>query len=354
MGITRRTYTPVLNKTYFIILFVLTSLFVLLMLFFKAPSQAVGQNIRKETTATITIENEKFQTLVEKLTPEQEERRRLEKYIKQEYEDRRTGKIPKPHSVLPANSSQYPKPYLFLHIPKTAGTTLSSVFQKNDPKHFQHFWLHPRMNEIPKVLNKNIVFGHFRYGLHTYFNRTCTYITMLRDPVDRVVSHYYYHRGTNPHGNDPVYQLARNSTLRQWVEKSPSANNEMTRCLSGIRETEILPTNQTLQVALQHLKDFGFVGLIEKFHESLVLMKYTLGFTHLKYTTTKQSKRVKLKDLSDEDVEYIKKVNWMDIMIYEEGLKIFNEQLKNAPSTFQTDLDEFNKEMKKPTRKLDL
>ena len=72
----------------------------------------------------------------------------------------------------------------------------------------------------------------------------------------------------------------------------------MTKCLAGIR-SEFYPSEETFAMAKvkiltptwrcsliinqHHLKSMGYVGLTERFDESLKLMKYYFGFTDLSY-----------------------------------------------------------------------
>ena len=43
-----------------------------------------------------------------------------------------------------------------------------------------------------------LVMGHFQYGIHEFLPQEYTYVTIVRDPVERVISHYNYLRQTQP------------------------------------------------------------------------------------------------------------------------------------------------------------
>ena len=81
--------------------------------------------------------------------------------------------------------------YLFLHIPKTAGTTLRSIVDQNlGPVNVLTYY-----NQNSRQLQDNLdayltfkpnfraIIGHFRFGFHKLLNRPSTYITFLRHPV---------------------------------------------------------------------------------------------------------------------------------------------------------------------------
>lgn len=282
---------------------------------------------------------------------EAEEKMKVEGKVWKEYEEMLKNPLTVPyitHTFDPENGNitvPIEKPFLFLHVPKTAGSTLSAVFKRNEkPSKFLHTWAQPKYNDMARVAQKDTVFGHFRYGLHFYFSRPCTYMTVLREPIDRVVSHYYYHR---QHKKDPGHAFAMNHTFEEWIRLSPAGNNDQTRSVSGIR-SEFNITEKTLDMATQHLRRMAIVGLTENYHETLMLLKYIAGFTIVKYRpVNKGVKRPKVDDVPEATIELIKKHNWADIELYKLGKEIFEKQLSLMPPQYHSDLKQFNKLMTK-------
>jgi len=284
---------------------------------------------------------------------EAEEKMRIEAKVRKEYEDVLSTTTPLPVPYIThyfdkrSGNITVPiqKPFLFLHVPKTAGSTLSAVFKRNEkPSKFLHTWAQPKYNDMARVALKDTVFGHFRYGLHFYFNRNCTYMTVLREPIDRVVSHYYYHR---QHKKDPGHIFAMNHTFDEWIRLSPAGNNDQTRSLSGIR-SEFNISKKTLDMAMHHLRRMAIVGLTEEYHETLMLLKYIAGFTIVKYRpVNKGVKRPKVDDVPEATIELIKKHNWADIELYKLGKEIFEKQLSVMPPQYHKDLKQFDKLMTK-------
>src|SRR5579862_8119098 len=117
---------------------------------------------------------------------------------------------------------------VFVHIPKTAGTALRNVLaarfgaercvetrmEKFDKMHessaARALWsaghafrnglrrfsarhpLLPRSVE-PSMLDRAVLLsGHFALGREPRLSRAPVYITLLRDPVERFISHYYF------------------------------------------------------------------------------------------------------------------------------------------------------------------
>src|SRR5437879_13316375 len=90
---------------------------------------------------------------------------------------------------------------IFLHIPKTAGTTLNRIIEwQYSP--FAIFTMDPyrirataeRLKRLPEGLRRRlrVVRGHMLYGLHECLRQGDSYLTMLRDPVVRALAAYYF------------------------------------------------------------------------------------------------------------------------------------------------------------------
>src|SRR6266496_250353 len=107
---------------------------------------------------------------------------------------------------------------IFLHVPKTAGTTLNRLIEWEyplfemysvDPVFFRlsaaHLWQLPAQR-----LERTRMFkGHMLFGLHKILPQRATYITVLREPIDRVISAFYFMRSYMLH---PLYwQLRRDN-----------------------------------------------------------------------------------------------------------------------------------------------
>ena len=104
--------------------------------------------------------------------------------------------------------------YIFVHIPKTAGTTLVQHVAKNfkkeeileisskalnlsekfDKRTYEREIKNFLKNKTHKQLNKiKFVHGHaIPYGIHKYFKKEARYITFIRNPVRRIPSIYNY------------------------------------------------------------------------------------------------------------------------------------------------------------------
>src|SRR5689334_6319058 len=131
------------------------------------------------------------------------------------------------------------KPVLiFLHLPKAAGTTLTQIIERQYgasailPLYDSSFGEELTVLSSSRMDNVRVVTGHVYFGAHAFLSRPSTYITMLRDPIDRVISHYYFVRGDPSHY---LYDHAQKLSLKEYVEfcDRQEPNNDQTRLLAG-------------------------------------------------------------------------------------------------------------------------
>lgn len=192
---------------------------------------------------------------------------------------------------------------IYTHIPKTGGNTFASVLYSQYHYQKEVCSVYLRESLPPKVdFGKiKLIVGHLQFGLHKDIPRPCQYITMLRDPVDRVVSHYYFN--LKFHNKKP-----QDSPFDQFVKKH---TNVQTRWVAGEDRADV-------QLAKKHIeKHFIAVGITERFNESLYLMKQKLGWEDITYKQYNVNrKRPKTDAISPEMIDLIKEHNALDIELY--------------------------------------
>lgn len=220
---------------------------------------------------------------------------------------------------------------LYLHIPKTAGTTMNHVLGRVYPKNktFAIDNLRP-MYSVHKDLAKRpetyrsalrLVKGHMYFGVHRYFNQEHRYFTILRDPIARVVS-LFKEISRSPETEVYKAMVKNNWNLRQLVESGVYAemSNDLTRRVLGT-DFEYGATDQGLvQKAIEHLDEsFSCVGMQEHFDESILLFAKELSWKKKPYylSLNKSVKEKKVEVKTDElTLEAIRKVNQLDIQLY--------------------------------------
>jgi Sulfotransferase family len=202
-----------------------------------------------------------------------------------------------------------PDPLLvFIHIPKTAGTTVRSVIRTNEPGTRNR---RPGANVFQggggvntKALEKlrdeatmldldgvNILHGHNPLGIREYLepafpDRAFRYFTFLRDPVERSLSHYFRlrHRTASvdedePEEEDEAPPPPTDMTFDDAIEAGYLHDNLQTRMLSGDPEPFGEVTEDTLERAKRNVQTtFTLAGISERLDESLVLARRRLGW----------------------------------------------------------------------------
>ena len=189
-------------------------------------------------------------------------------------------------------------------------------------------------------LNKNIqsIGGHsLRTGLRfESVTPDIKYITFLRNPVDRFISHY----------NHGIRAKRHNMSLEDRAEINGEGNYQ-TKFIIGaqnlqergkpIREKDLEKAKEILT------KEYSFVGLVEQFDESLILMKKQLGVNHfdLRYTRENVTKKkfIQKKDLSKPMLDKLSEINILDIELYNYVKNELFEKIKaNYSECFDGDL----------------
>lgn len=284
-----------------------------------------------------------------------------------------SAKIPSPQDVVSAIEKRWlflPQslPILWMHIPKTGGTSLACYLKMQFPHEaWAHYWSkpNPRANLAVDVANKQCIFGHLPFGFHRWLtSHSFTYATVLRNPMERVLSHYYYHKYNVA---DPWHHVTLNRTLIEWVKISDFANNFQTQFLAGCgawwnyydypmtmlpprsrRNGYLQPRNLNVSedifaLAVTNLeKYFGFIGLQGRYEETLVLMESSLGISDplrsrwrwdaaedLRCSHQKENSfRPSIESLTAEEIEIIRQYNQWDLMLFDIGAAVFNKQVE--------------------------
>jgi hypothetical protein len=249
---------------------------------------------------------------------------------------------------------------VFVHIPKTAGTTLRTVLGMNEPGARSRALGNVfkggggiskslidrlRKDKGPDLSGVGLIRGHFPLGIREHLprylprGREVACFTFLREPADRTLSHYFAIR---EHGRG--YQLPplpAEATVEDALERGYIHDNVQTRMLSGLAE----PFGEVDQEMLERAKDnlreeLVFFGLTERFDESLVLAKRRLGFRSILYKT---SGRVNVNRARGDEVpaelrEAAQACNRYDIELYRYAEQLFETAPERQELEFDAEL----------------
>ena len=187
--------------------------------------------------------------------------------------------------------SLHHKTLIFLHIQKCAGNSLIDILQGHVParKTLKGHLLHANAPEIKKpIQNYKLIVGHNTYHDMSLLPVDPVYITMLRDPIERILSLYYFWRS---HRWDYIERydlkgprLAKQLPLADFIEhEAPEAklsirNAQASQFLNGLRGSPELPDHELLRIAKQRLDTCAFVGITERFEPSIDLLCHIFGW----------------------------------------------------------------------------
>ncbi len=260
----------------------------------------------------------------------------------------------------------------FVHVPKCGGTSLLRVILRHYGRDRVCLW-RPKLGfaENLGILQDRrplarALTGHLGFGIDAHVDRPVRYLTMLRHPVDLVVSRYEYRRRRTQRGRDPLQDHARGLTLASFA--SQIEDNPMVRFLSGLALEEQLAlapegkasfetlqrahadasgdwprcTEAHLAKARDHLeRRFDAFGLSSRFDESLLLLGAAFGWSSLAYT--RENVGVRRAPPSDEERELLLDRNRLDLALYEEAEKLFDARIARAGARLARRLARFRR-----------
>jgi hypothetical protein len=242
---------------------------------------------------------------------------------------------------------------IYLHVPKTAGTTMTSILRlrlkylPSERLSFETLGGAPSdIEDIPfeRRARARLVYGHVHYGIHQWIPRPSRYFTILRDPVRRVVSLYRY---VLRDPNHPVNGALRESGmgLKEFVASGldrTQTENGQVRQLAAVVDRD--PVDGDLDVAISNLGDCEVVGLTERFDESVILMKRSFGWMIPYFQRRMVAPGAPSRDEPSGDaIEIIRDKNRLDLELYAEAERLFREQVATQTDTFGREVARFRR-----------
>lgn len=233
---------------------------------------------------------------------------------------------------------------IFVHIPKTAGSTFLQVVKRQYRKN-EFLYLH--LTEEDKVLldamtddakrGIKCLSGHIRYGYHRYLPGSYGYITFLRHPVKRVVSLYYYIL-RNKHHYFHERMVSDKLSLEEFVNLPYEVYGEISNQQTGLLSSYPEP-GDPLDTAKDNISKFLFTGITERFDESLLLLSRKAGWKNIYYNPSNISKNYEIRQvLTDKVKEKILERNDLDMRLYTFAYELLERAITEYGSSFEDDL----------------
>jgi len=184
-------------------------------------------------------------------------------------------------------------PALFLHIQKTAGSSLVNqarrFYGESLISHGGYSGKKPN-----QLRNIGFVSGHFGYHFAQHLMPGRFTFTFLRDPAERVLSMYYFCRNRNPDQFE-IYRKAHELTLPDFLEAGLTDpcirmhiwNNQVWQLAHGYaqldnRAIDDFSGEELVLLAREHLGHFSFVGFTETFDTDAATVMKALRFPKVK------------------------------------------------------------------------
>lgn len=223
----------------------------------------------------------------------------------------------------------------FLHIHKTAGTSfinlLDQCYTINEvcPSNWPY---RQRLHEVDRdeLLNAKFIRGHFSYDRVVHQLSSKPYILIfLRDPVTRFISHFEHlkrEEGDPPGLHDKIKNLSIDEYL-QKPELTSLLSNMGARLLCGLEPDQPYDIS-FLNKAKERLASIDFIGLTERYKESISLFCKIFNLPDVKYfhhenPSPNTSARI---IIAPQTIERISYINQIDVDLYNYGKKLFEEQ----------------------------
>ena len=231
---------------------------------------------------------------------------------------------------------------IFLHVPKTAGTTLHHILERCYPRNqicsFKDPNYRSELENFQKLSTETreayrLIKGHLSFGFHRHLPGRSTYITFLREPVARALSFYHYARSHPEHYLYPLLgddHVDLKILLRQRTPTTHELFNLQTSMVAGDEwdDPERPADRAALERAKQNLRShFDVVGLTEEFDTSLGLLRRRFGWKVRFYTRKNVTRRKdQIDNLDPETHSLLREANALDIELYQFARELFDAQ----------------------------
>jgi len=226
---------------------------------------------------------------------------------------------------------------LFAHFPKTGGTTfIETTLEQFLGRRGLH---NDCSNRQPyEICAGHQPIGQMRYrgfDFQSWAIQNAFTFTLLRDPVERLISEFYFERSTVSRGT----LLAKNWTWPEFIKLKKEAYSAT--------ESYVGTFGGSLPIASLTLAAFDFVGITEEFDEFLTAFGMYVRATPAELTYRKQrimAGRPSRDEIPEEYRRQLVALTQDDQKLYEFARRLFDARVGRATALFQRCLSAFRSE----------
>ncbi len=244
------------------------------------------------------------------------------------------------------------EPFIFLHLTKTAGSTLRPIIARQYSPEVKLMLTPP--SRIKELINmpetewakiRCLIAGHASFGVHRGLPGKVKYVTMLRHPIERLVSIYYY---STVSASLHTYELYKDVSIEDYARQSGEGHRQTWRLMDHDDVTNIedraepLPPS-ALESAKRNLQDhFAVVGITEHFDESLLLMQKEFGWENIFYLKRNvNNKRKSVDALPPRTIAVLEELCALDLELYNFACELFDRRIREQGEGFADEVRSF-------------
>ncbi len=187
----------------------------------------------------------------------------------------------------------------------------------------------------------DLLLGHQFFGNHEHLRSGASYITVLRDPIERVISFYYYVLRM-PNHYLYRYGFAPGMSLREMYQhtKCVELDNLQVRMMNaqpahhplmGTVDESMLATAEK---NLRYIANHGVVAVVERMPELLEVLERDEGWNASMMTRSNVTeKRPGAESLDSVTLEIIRESNQYDLRLHDLAVRLFEDRLAQSRSS---------------------
>lgn len=245
--------------------------------------------------------------------------------------------------------------YVHLGIVRTGSSSVRRLIRdycKITSKICSHF---PASAEEPILDDARYLFMECPYPYHLETERSCRYFTTIRNPVDSVISEYFFYLERK--------EIDLDVTLDDYIAALPTSYNKQARWIAALdsNDKDLHVTSQPRnmhedgfykdvsdsdlldQVQKSAAKHMAIIGLLERMEETAFLLASQMGWQTVpvlrRMNPSVRQNFIKKSKPTDLQISKIKACNCVDEIVYQAVEQNFNVQvqqvMQNSASQFE-------------------